>query len=429
MRLFRQIYVYLLLGLFIHVCVVADLMATGTSLSNEVAIEEESVVFKKSLVIQVEPEDLANNSGASTEKDFDKIRQLGSYDPKTDTWSAIEDFKTIEILEDPLLRPENENYIYCNFWAYNSIQKHWYKVDIPAYGYRHKLKEKKIGGTNTQDQDVNKIKRDSAWKHMRLDFSVGGGSTWYEYKPQGLSLLVEGEKYFFQTPKNSSENVAHLINWLTNPYTQENRVYMHPIIYNKKVGNLVTSKQRFGFRGLGGKVPISLSLHYTFFNRLRIGGGSSFEIGYLKKLKLTGSAAHIAAYELKKPWIYNWKWFGILGYNIMAKPNTAVVMDIRVGRVYEVGSDLSRLWPISKIRYLYTNYYINLGICYEKKLNPYLRFSSRLSGDYTNYADKTYFAEKGRGIQLYHIGIQLETGVSFNFAKDTEGEKVKDLTS
>lgn len=426
MSLFRQMYAYLWVGLLIQLIVASELMATRPSSSNETTdIVEESVVLKRRFTIQIQPEELATNSEAA-EKDFDQIRQFHSYDPKTGEWSAIEDFKTVKILEDTNIQPENDNYLYYNFWAYDRVRKQWYKVHIPPYGYRHKLNGENIGATPEQEEDekASKMKRDSAWKHLRLDFSVGGGGTWYEHKAQGLTLLVEGQEYFLQTPQNSTENTVHRINWFTKPYTKQHRIFIHPTIYNTQAQGLAASKPSFSFRGLGPKLPITLTLHYTFFNRLRIGAGSTFEIHYLKKLYPTGQPASIAAYALRNPWLYTWKWFGMLGYKITDKPTSAIVMDIRMGRVYDVGSNLKLLWPISKIHYLYTNWYVNLGIAYEKKLNRHLRFHSRLSGDYKNYEDNTYFAVKQSSVQLYHIGLQLETGVSFNFAKDTVGENI-----
>jgi hypothetical protein len=69
------------------------------------------------------------------ERNFNKLRDFYSYDPATDKWSTIEDFDTVEILEDPNdLRAER--YLYYEFWAYDMITRYWHKVDIRDHGYK-----------------------------------------------------------------------------------------------------------------------------------------------------------------------------------------------------------------------------------------------------------------------------------------------------
>ncbi|MFN7095517.1 MAG: hypothetical protein ACK4M7_09145, partial [Burkholderiales bacterium] len=125
--------------------------------------------------------------------------------------------------------------------------------------------------------------------------------------------------------------------------------------------------------------------------------------------------------------LYNWRWFGLLGYKVMVKPTSAVVIDTQVGMIYDVGSKINKLWPIYKLRPLYTNWYVNLGVGYEKKLNRYLKLTTRLSGDYKGYDDSIYFKEEGSTVKLYHIGLHLDAGLSLNFAKDTAGEKTTEV--
>ena len=84
----------------------------------------------------------ANNDTATAgaeaipiERDFDTIRGFQSYDPATDKWSTIEDFDTVDILEDTTAQ-RADRYIYHSFWAYDAVTRRWHKVDIRDYGYK-----------------------------------------------------------------------------------------------------------------------------------------------------------------------------------------------------------------------------------------------------------------------------------------------------
>jgi hypothetical protein len=396
--------------------------------SEEKLITEEKVIFSDTIktqsVIQRQPQQEIPME--ADEQDFDKIRKFESYDPATGLWSSIEDFKTVEIFEDTTQRRE-ENYIYESFWAYNANKKHWYKVNIRNYGYKYRLskggRDLKPGSeSESEDEEV----RDSAWKNLNLNLSIGGGGTWYEHKPQGLNLVVRDKEYFLQSKSDLAQDKAYLIKWFRSHYKNIGRAFVQPVAYSKQAKETISMDKAFSFRGIGLSIPITASLHYTFLKRFRLGLGSNFEIDYLKRLKLTGAASHIAAYELQQPWIYNFKWFGLVGYKFMLTPVSAIVVDTQVGMVYDVGSHPEKLWPSSDMGYFYRSWYANMGIGYEKKLNRYLKFTSRLSGDYKNYDDVDQFSP-GSTVKLYQIGLHLDVGLSLNFAKDTDGEEPVDL--
>jgi hypothetical protein len=406
----------------------AGYTSTSISSSEEKLITEEKVIFadtiKTQSVIQRQPEQEIPTD--ADEQEFDKIRKFESYDPATGLWSSIEDFKTVDILKDTTQKRE-ENYIYYSFWAYDPDKKHWYKVNIRDYGYQYRLgKGSRGANSDGENEDKDEEIRDSIWKNLNLNLSIGGGGTWYEHKPQGLNLVVRDKEYFLQSKTDITQDKAHLIKWFRNPYKHIHRVFAQPVAYSKQARETISMDKVFSFRGIGLNIPITASLHYTFFKRFRLGLGSNFEINYLKRLKLTGAASQIAPYELRQPWIYNFKWFGLLGYKFILNPIAAIVVDTQVGMVYDAGSRPEKLWPSDNMGYLYKNWYVNMGVGYEKKLNRYLKLTSRLSGDYKNYDDAHHFS-KGSTVKLYHIGLHLDVGLSVNFAKDTDGEEPVDL--
>lgn len=358
------------------------------------------------------------------EQNFDKIRQFQSYDPATDLWSTIEEFKTVEILADTT-QQRQENYIYYSFWAYNPDQRHWYKVNIRDYGYRYGRSNGSAYLEPSLEKEIAaKKKRDSLWKNLHFNISAGSGGTLYKINPHELQLFVRGHEYFLQTKADINKKEAYLINWFKGRYTKKSHITKQRVAYSKQAKTVVPIQEKFDFQGLAFNIPITTTLHFTCFQRLRLGLGSNFEIQYLRTLYLKKAASHIKPFVIKEPWLFNIKWFGLLGYKIVNNPKSAIILDTQLGKFYDTGSQLQLFWEDGK--YLYTNWYVNVGIGYEKKLNNYLKLSSRLSGDYKNGNDQSYFAGNST-VVLHQTALHLDVGISFNFAKDTDGMDVEEL--
>ena len=62
---------------------------------------------------------------------FDQLRSFKSYDPATNKWYTIEDFETVDILEDTTAQREDQ-YIYHSFRAYDAVKDCW-QVDVRSY--------------------------------------------------------------------------------------------------------------------------------------------------------------------------------------------------------------------------------------------------------------------------------------------------------
>ena len=361
----------------------------------------------------------------SVEQDFDKIRESHSYDPATGKWSSIEDFETVEILEDTTQQREGR-YIYYSFWAYDAAKKRWYKVDIRDYGYKYRLGTKSLISETAQSETAPEEEEDkdrvSRWKNLGLSCSLGGGATLYNNDINNLQLIERDGDYFLQAQDDELKDKAHFIRWFRDSYEKQDRFLKQSVSYGSQTIKRVLIGKKFGFRGIGANIPITLALHYTFFKRLRIGAGSNFEINYLKKLATTGDASHIRDLALQEPWLYNLKWFGLLGFKIVRKPTQAWILDTQIGSVYDAGSRLKMLFK--KRQYLHSNWYISIGVGYEKKLNNYFKLMTRLSGDYKRYKDTASFLSND-SVTLSQPALHLEVGITLNFAKDTEGNQIE----
>lgn len=360
----------------------------------------------------------------SVEQNFDKIRKYQSYDPATDKWSSIEDFGTVEILEDTTQQRE-DRYIYYSFWAYDAAKKRWYKVDIRDYGYLYRLGIKRPTSATDQSgtEPAEKKARDSSWKNLELSFSLGGGATFYNNAISNLQLIERDGDYFLQAKDDEPKDEAYFVRWFRDSYEKKKNFFRRSVAYTSGVVKRVSSDRKFSFKGSGVNIPITLALHYNFFKRLRIGAGSNIEVSHLKKLAPTGNASHTSAMILQEPWLYNIKWFGLVGFKIVRRPTKAMIIDTQIGHVYDAGSRLKILLN-KRGEYLYTNWYINIGLGYEKKLNNYLKLKTRLSVDHKSYKDTASFPSSS-SVAFIQPAIHLEGGITFNCAKDSEWNETK----
>ncbi|MHB9147709.1 MAG: hypothetical protein ACYC2U_04745 [Candidatus Amoebophilus sp.] len=365
------------------------------------------------------------------EKEFDKIRKYHSYDPATNIWSRIEEFKTVEILEDTSIH-RDEHYIYHSFWAYDSQQKKWKRVDIRDYGYRYgkyiptvQPSTKAIAAEeegNKEEKEDNK-KKQGFWKNVGLTFAVGGGATYFHYQANNLDLWIKrGEnKYYLQTSNSSDtkQDKAHSIEWFDRKYKRGlTFTQRDSVVHDDRSLTQVVNKGNLYFQAWGASIPITLGLHYTFFNRLRIGAGSNLGIHYVKHVKLKGDASGYADYEAPNPWSYNIKPFGALAYKVFQKDKNAIVIDTQAGAVFDLGTS-----PVKNFtKFIRLGFYASLGVAHERKLNDYFKFFYRLAIDWKQYKDKNIFHPTNASVDIYQPAVHLEIGTILNFGRDTDDE-------
>lgn len=365
------------------------------------------------------------SSNESVEKEFDQIRKYFSYDPATNVWSLIENFKTVEILEDST-QQRDDKYIYYSFWAYDTKHKKWKRVNIRNYGYKDgtyvptPATEATIDTTTegAEEEDVKTPSSHNRWKNLGLTFSVGGGETDYYNKLTGLNLMIKkaNKDFYAQAPSSSDQHQgkAHLIRWFYDRNCKMLGVTNEGVAHDERSYEEIKSKE-IVFRGMGVNIPITLGLHYTFFKKLRIGAGGGFEINYLKRLSHSG----LTDYVLLHPWFYSLKWFGTAGYKVFQTDKTAIVIDTQLGAIFDLGDS-----PIKNLmKFIHFSFYGNLGVAYEHKLNDYFKLFYRLSGDFKKYNDDKDFIPSKATLELYQTAIHLEIGTILSFGRDTDDEE------
>ena len=397
--------------------------SANTAEETQVVVKEETqVVVKEETQVVVKKEEKKDTqqstADSNAERDFDKVRKLYSYDPATDQWSIIEDFETVDILENTEEK-RDENYVYHSFWAYDPVKECWYKVDIRDYGY-------KLSG-DAAVQDKPKKKSGRFWKNLALSLRAGSGLTFYQSRLSGLYVMNRENKFYLQTQQARKDKLAYEVNWLGATYKG---------LKNFQEGGegdtdyRSTDGKKITYAGKGINIPVTLALHYTLFKRLRIGAGSGIEINRLTKLKTDISETKLAEFTVKEEhqWFYNLRWFGLIGFKILHRPKHGVFIDVQVGQNYNLGSDFGG--ALSDRKYLYRGLLLGTGMAYERKLNDYFKLMVRLSGDLGMHDDDSFIKE-GEKASMWHdqLATHLEVGINFNFGRDREGSRRKKESS
>jgi len=355
------------------------------------------------------------------ETDFDSLRKYESYDPQTGIWSKIEDFKSVEILEDTT-QHRAEEYIYKNFWAYDTKNKKWKRVNIRNYGY------KQFGEQSKNDEKEKSST--SFWKNLGISFSAGASGAYFKNVVKEMNFIqrtgANGNKeYFLQASADEQQGKAHQINWFYKNFVKITGVNpaSSALVSNNSGLQKIPAGNIF-FTGMGVTIPFMGELHYTFFDKLRISTGIDFEIIKLDVLKAAGDASSIGEYKLlTNNWFYNAKWFGGLGYQLYKKRTHAVILDARMGLVVDLGGEPGDYF-FRNVGPIHQTFYGNLGVKHEKKLNDFFKVFYRLSFTYKQYTDDNIFApiEKASNTS-FQPTLGFELGTSLNFGRD---DKAKD---
>ena len=353
------------------------------------------------------------------EKDFEKIRQFASYDPATDTWSVIEDFQAVELL-DAATPPREESYLYYSFWAYDMQLQRWQKVDISRYGYTRSSESTpgpSVAATTGPEPDQDhRHNAHNWWRRIGISCHLGMGTTRYQNDLIDLQLIERDGQYFLQTRAGLRQDRAYWIQWFQKNYEAKERFSVAHAAYDARTYRKIPLGKQVFFRGLGASAPLTLALHYTCFKRCRLGVGSSVTFHYLKQLIRRGDVADTATYTLPNPWLANIKWFGLVDFAIISRPTYQVHITTTLGNIYDVGSAWATSWQTR--RYLYTHWCGSAGLSYEQRMSGYCKFVTYLTGEYKQYVDKQPFAPRGM-VKLSQPALHLGVGVTAHLGKDT----------
>lgn len=377
------------------------------------------------------------------ERDFDTIRDFNSFDPATQKWSKVEDFDTVEILDDPTEYRE-DHYIYHDFWAYDAVTRRWRKVDIRGYGYKRRSKPKVVTYERVpsppQEQVVvveqprpsKKTAPFNFLKNLTLGLRGGGGVTFYMIRMAHLGILEHNERGFFLY--TDEQNKAYIPRWFGKPYErpkdkQGRNIYptVAGMKHQQNATNYSDGDQKNILRGEGFNIPVTMFMHYTFSDRIRLGGGGVFEVNHLRKMRPIADASKLGVFQVasENEWFYNLASFGLLGLNLLHAPHQNTFLDLQVGCNWNIGVDFKE-W-FDKRKYIFDGWLFGAGISHERKINSYFKWIIRLGADWKISDDTPQGIdipedenEDRPFLKVHQIATYANLGLQVNFGDDDE---------
>ncbi|XOV95052.1 MAG: hypothetical protein ACFHWX_10145 [Bacteroidota bacterium] len=181
-------------------------------------------------------------------------------------------------------------------------------------------------------------------------------------------------------------------NWLTNPL--EDTVSTPATMFGDSIG--------LAFQNQTGTIPISLSVHYNF-NKIRIGGGFSYQQQNLKPLEPNVYKDSIRAYDLGYKSAGLTRFWGMAGYQFYEWWDYTFVGELRLG--------VSKYGKKFDSPFITTGLFYNLGVNIERNFSEYFRVIIRPSFDIKSFKIEL---PDGDPIKLTSNAFLMQVGVSFN---------------
>lgn len=384
------------------VLLLCGLLATQTSHVAAVPVTQQRVVVRTQ---KHDSQRRMDNNGASGKRpvvrDFDTLRNYDSYDPSTDTWSAIEEFDGVDIIEKDTIEKRLEHYVYYNFWAYDPVQKAWQKVDIRDYGY------KQAAPARSEQTPVWN------WANTVVGVRLGLGGTQHRcLLPNTGSFHRDSARYLYTDPSWESGH-AMRTHWFGE--ADEHIENFHRVIgFTKKPYD--ASGKTLTYKGTALHIPFVLTLHHTFFDKIRVGGNAVLNTYYLKTIhsndESTDSSYSVAD---QNRWFHHWAWSGLLGWKFFRRDTYDWVVELHMGRSYRIGSRLKTF--LKEREHLGEGMYYKIGAQHEYRLANHVQWAT--GGFITCQVQRddkapVFLGEESSRWLFNQAGLQLETGLHFN---------------
>lgn len=134
---------------------------------------------------------------------------------------------------------------------------------------------------------------------------------------------------------------------------------------------------QLGFKANALNIPFQLYAHYEFLDRIRIGGGISYEIMSMGTFSPRYFSDRIGSFKPTNPLGFMRKYFGMLGVSFYRWNDIVFVGEANVGS-YKPGNNFAQ-------SFIQKGVYVNVGVRAERELSEYLRAFARASFEIKNY--------------------------------------------
>ena len=268
------------------------------------------------------------------------------------------------------------------------------KVLVILLSFAANAQEDEYFSPKTEDSQGSTFRRIA--NKFTLTVTTGYGRTYYKHDIPGLTILDANGELLITDDSSLSPGSSFTAYkyWMNNP---------QPIVGTLKATDAIYSSDTstFKIRGTGTNIPINLSLHYTFLEKFRIGGGATFELQSINNLRPTFSDS-LGDYQSDyKSTIFK-RYFGFFGYNFKNYRNLSYVAEVKVGS-----------FKLSK-KYNYTRKSIafDIGVSAERHMSEYFRIILKPSIEFKNYS---VALPNGNVLKHRMITPYVTLGASYNY--------------
>ncbi len=248
---------------------------------------------------------------------------------------------------------------------------------------------------------------------IHVSTSFGYGSTHYAYqailmegKANNTSTILfrEGDKFYLYSEKPGT---VYLVRWFDGSYIRMQSCT------DWKLAGLEEAEVSVKFEGIGSRFPISFSSYVDYWERLRLGLGSTFFINNLGRLDPEDIYLNLGPYIPSQKQHYHLRPFILLGYKFFDNAALSMLLETTVGIDLLYAAEDERFTEISNLGAY------NLGLTIEGHVSEYVRLFGRFSSEQVSGIlglpsgsilstrnDNIVVSSERRGI-LFQLGISL----------------------
>jgi hypothetical protein len=157
-----------------------------------------------------------------------------------------------------------------------------------------------------------------------------------------------------------------------------------------------------GFRSKSFNIPLRATLHLDF-DKIRIGGGFSFEYTHMGSFDATNYADRVNSFNTDFSSFFLKKYFGMIGGTVYRYNEYLLVVDANVGG-YSLGENFEK-------NQIQKGVFINLGVAVERELSEYFRLFVRPSYEIKSY--KLSFPESSLSVTHKFNAFYVNIGATY----------------
>lgn len=226
-----------------------------------------------------------------------------------------------------------------------------------------------------------------------ISLSLGYGHTEFRNNLSDYAFYQDSTKQMILgiDPEFGVDTVGYS-NWLTNP--TPDTVLAGNTMFGDSIDLI--------FQNNASSIPISLSVHYNF-NKVKVGGGLTFEQQYFKPLQPNAYKDSIRAYDFGLKSVPVMRFWGMAGYQFYEWWDYTFVGELRLG-ITNYGKNFES--PM-----ITNGLFANVGVNIERNLSEYFRITFRPSYDIKSFKIEL---PDSSPIRLSNNAFFFQVGVSIN---------------